>query len=461
MAQVPSSCPMTKKETTSKWSDVIKNSVQTATDPKQIYLLKTVQELLNEDGTVRRHTFGRKSPQERNRTILMVGETGTGKSSLINLMVNYMLGVKWEDNIRFEITHENRKKDQYESKTTAITAYEIYGQGEQSIPFSLTVIDTPGFEDTGGLKNDPRVSQNLYTLLNSVYGIQQIDAACLVVKASQNRLSPSQKYIFDAILSLFGKNMEKNLMILITFSDWLPASEALEAVTEFGIPFPNNVIIHYLFNNCPLTDYQKEYEKLFRTHWNNGIDSMRAFFQTLDQMETQSLKMTENVLRERNSLKACIESCESQIKEVGLKHEALDEANETLKKHEVRATFCLKCKEICHIPCTKASNPWWCKVMKWNGSCETCKCSYEIHETSSPVKFYEEKKRRCEQELRNAEAEETSLFERCFRCILQLRELALKFDSDSTRQSILRLIEVLKSNNQTEKAEKVQNILEK
>uniref|UniRef100_A0A0E9W8V2 Uncharacterized protein n=1 Tax=Anguilla anguilla TaxID=7936 RepID=A0A0E9W8V2_ANGAN len=65
-----------------------------------------------------------------------------------------------------------------------------------------------------------------------------------------------------------------------------------------------------------------------------------------------------------------------------------------------------------------------------------------------------------EQELRNAEAEKTSPIEQCFQSILQLRELALKFDSDSTRQSILRLIEVLKRNNEAEKAETLQDILD-
>uniref|UniRef100_A0A0E9SG92 Uncharacterized protein n=1 Tax=Anguilla anguilla TaxID=7936 RepID=A0A0E9SG92_ANGAN len=67
---------------------------------------------------------------------------------------------------------------------------------------------------------------------------------------------------------------------------------------------------------------------------------------------------------------------------------------------------------------------------------------------------------KCEKELKHAEAQKTNLIEHCFQCILQLRDLALKFDSASTRQRILRLIEILKGYNDTKKVETLQNILE-
>ncbi|XP_064201590.1 uncharacterized protein LOC135260280, partial [Anguilla rostrata] len=270
-------------------SEVIKNSVDIATEPIRIYLLNTVQEDLNNEGTVRIYIIGKKDSQKRNRTILIVGETGTGKSSIINMVVNYMLGVKWEDKIRFEIIPDEGTIRQTESQTIAITAYEVFGLEELSVPFSLTVIDTPGYGDTGGLEKDQSISQNLYKLFNSTRGIQQIDVVCLVVKATENRLTPSQKYIFDAILSLFGKNMEKNILTLITFSDWLMPSEALEAITESGFPFPkneNNEPAHILFNNISSRKYQKKCENVYKTSWDNGIDSMREFFQTLYRMET-------------------------------------------------------------------------------------------------------------------------------------------------------------------------------
>ncbi|XP_035286539.1 uncharacterized protein LOC118234239 [Anguilla anguilla] len=440
----------------------------------------------------------------------MVGETGTGKSSLINMMVNYMLGVNWEDKIRFEIIPVEGESDQTESQTTAITAYEIYGLEELSVPFSLTVIDTPGYGDTRD-KDFKNIAQNLYTLLKSVSGVQQIDAACLVVKASENRLSPSQKYIFNAILSVFGKNMEKNLLTLITFSDWMPPS-ALNAVIKSGVPFrkdEDGESVHFLFNNTPFQKPAKKYEGIYKTAWDNGAESMREFFQTLDQMETQSLRMTENVLLEHRRLETCIQNLDKQIKLRHMKQKALEDQQKTLEEHKEdmrknnnftykynvvvmkkveiksKATCCTVCEVNCHYPgCWWVTNLQWCSVME-NNKCTVCpgKCSYTDHkkgneiyeavkeektgtyedlkkDTEGKILSAEEVMSKLQQEVKDSEAEMSKLIERSYKSIIQLRKDALKFDSDSTLKSIRSLIEILKENKDMEKAETLQKMLE-
>ncbi|XP_035286626.1 uncharacterized protein LOC118234296 [Anguilla anguilla] len=498
MAQSHTSYSTTRGEVTSKWPDVIKNSVQIATEPKQTYLLNTAKIALNKDGTARTYTFIRKD-LKRNRTIMMVGETGTGKSSLINMMVNYMLGVKWEDKIRFEIIPDESKRPQTESQATVITAYEIFGLEELSVPFSLTVIDMPGYGDTRSLDKDKQIAQNLYTFLESLSDVQQIDAVCLVVKASQYRLSPSQKYIFDAILSVFGKNMEKNFMILITFSDWMPPP-ALKLVSESGAPFlkdENNEPVHFLFNNLPPQKFAKKYEETYKTAWDNGTESFREFFETLDKMEPQSLGEIKNVLKQHQCLEDFFLRLESQIRVVEEKHKAFEDVQKTLEEHRqdleknnnfedkknVRKKirigksilFCPVCVALCPHPSVLQSN---------SSNCSACpkKCSYEVHnineeifveqneertgisedlnkEAEGKISAAEKEMSKCEKELKHAEARKTNLMESCFQCILQLRDLALKFDSTSTRQKIPRLIEMLKEYNDTEKVETLQKIL--
>lgn len=38
------------------------------------------------------------------KTILLVGGTGSGKSTLIDFIVNYALGVNWNDQFRYKVT---------------------------------------------------------------------------------------------------------------------------------------------------------------------------------------------------------------------------------------------------------------------------------------------------------------------------------------------------------------------
>ncbi|XP_035286541.1 uncharacterized protein LOC118234240 [Anguilla anguilla] len=502
MAQSHTSYCTTREEVTSKWSNVIKNSVQIATEPKQTYLLNTAKIALNKDGTARRYTFGRKD-LKKNRTIMMVGETGTGKSALINMMVNYMLGVKWEDKIRFEIIPDESKTPQTESQATVITAYEIFGLEELSVPFSLTVIDTPG------LDKDKNIAQNLYTFLESLSDVQQIDAACFMVKSSQFRLSPSQKYIFDAILSIFGKNMEKNFMILITFSDWMPPL-ALQLVSESGVPFlkdEKNDPVHFLFNNFPPQTFAKTYEETFKKAWDNGAESFREFFKALDKLEPRSLKMTKNVLRKRCRLEKDIRNLESQIKKEKEKHRALEELQKRLKeyKEDMRTsnTYQNTCAAEQHATSSTVSEanrhtPWCsCIYSMWGFIRRLVIAMYrrigrlmgnqyvDFPETSSSeghqkkedepqyeerIITYEDPKKNAEckldtdisrikKELKDIEAVKTELMESCYQSVLELEQLALKLDSGSTPQSVLRLIEMLRENEDTEKAETLQVML--
>ncbi|XP_062371966.1 septin-5-like [Sardina pilchardus] len=228
------------------------------------YTLNTKREYLNEkewkhhdgspasnDAKIRQWTFGKEIENKINKTILLAGETGTGKTTLIHTMVNYMLGVKFEDKVWFELAEEE-EKGQTLSKTLAVTVYKIHIEEQES---SFTIIDTPGYGDTQSEDNGEAIAENLSELFESYGKIERIDTVGLVVKSSANRLTKSQRYIFDSILSLFGKDIEDNIVLLITHSDGLPPTNAIDAVKmanarcakgDDGEP------THFLFNSRQL-----------------------------------------------------------------------------------------------------------------------------------------------------------------------------------------------------------------
>lgn len=61
------------------------------------------------------------------------------------------------------------------------------------VTFPLILIDTPGFGDTRGFEHDEAMMKNLKEFFtNKDYPISEISAACMVIQASQSRLTAEQ-----------------------------------------------------------------------------------------------------------------------------------------------------------------------------------------------------------------------------------------------------------------------------
>ncbi|XP_049460396.1 uncharacterized protein LOC125906049 isoform X10 [Epinephelus fuscoguttatus] len=315
-----------------------------------VYQLKPKKENI---GTLTRKTLSEKDPSKLKKTILLVGETGAGKSALINALVNYTMGVKWKDDVWFQIIEDEKKsqsesqttdvtdfegeeKSQCESQTTDVIVFEIVGFEDQTLPYSLTIIDTPGYGDTRGTEHDVIISQRLLDLFRSDDGVYEVSVVGLVMKALKHAWS----------------------------------------LTE------------------------------------NQMDQFTDFLQNTS---SQNLTTTVEVLNTRIRLTGCIHNLQERIEFIEQKQSEIQQNQEALKKYEQEmknneeftvevdevykvkqrvsewrvlalgrnyggAVCCTVCKENCHYPCTLALYPDTCKVMK--EKCTLCKgkCSVSDHE---------------------------------------------------------------------------------
>lgn len=63
--------------------------------------------------------------KENSIVFILLGQIGSGKTLLINSFINYVLGIEFEDNFRYEIAHEKSRIPQTETLTSNVIVYNI------------------------------------------------------------------------------------------------------------------------------------------------------------------------------------------------------------------------------------------------------------------------------------------------------------------------------------------------
>ena len=264
------------------------------------------------------------------KVLMLVGATGAGKTTLINGMANYILGVQWDDDFRFKLIDEPNSQDQTVSQTTCITAYTFYKEKDSSLPYTLTVIDTPGFGDTRGLMRDKYIVTQIKELfsISGAEGIDQLHGIGFVTQAPLARLTPTQRYVFDAILSIFGKDVADNIFLMLTFSDGMRPI-AVDALRAAEVPYK----AFFKFNNSALfASIKSEFDRMF---WEMGTKSFDEFFQQFSNAQAQSLQLSREVIQEREILEVIIQGLQPQIQFGLSKIDELRQEREMLKIYEV------------------------------------------------------------------------------------------------------------------------------
>jgi hypothetical protein len=335
--------------------------------------------------------------------------------------------------------------------------YKLNHREGFQINYSLTIVDTPGFGDTRGIDRDGLIMSQLENLFSAKSGISEIDAICFVAQASLARLTTTQKYVFDSVLRIFGKDVAENIQILVTFADnTIPL--VLGAIKEFGVPCPKTkkgLPIHFKFNNSDKIipgaknedesndeddddDDDDDEEGLDKKRWDMGTKNMKKFFSALNVIKTKSLTLTKEVLRQRAQLEISIENIQMKVKLALTKLEEVNQESQILKTHksaikengkfdyEVSVTRpvkvqaeesslnCEKCDVTCHKSCgVMLGATYFCEVFTWGGSCKECEgeCGVTEHvleafywdsETVNEKRTYEELKKKYEKASKKA-----------------------------------------------------------
>ena len=357
---------------------------------------------------IAKYTFGKPPKNIPEKILLLVGATGAGKSTMINGIVNYIFGVVSRDNYRLKLIHQESKMSQAHSQTRWITSYTFYWQEGFPFPYTLTVIDTPGFGDTDGIVRDRKLRQQIkqfFGLKAKDGGMEVVHGIGFLTQASLVRLTQTQRYIFDSMLAIFGNDVKKNIFILATFDDG-GKSQIKQSISDAGIPTDK----FYTFNNGTLFQQQKSDDAVW-------LKNYADFFQKLPEVTATSIQLSEEVLQEREHLQTVIEGLSQQVK-IGLGEiDKLAQIHDELEKIQLKVmqskdfkikaqvqdfrytyldkvyvTNCTQCTYTCHYPCAYPNDgeKYKCSAMdrtkkpRTDTTCRVCpkKCSWKLHKNN-------------------------------------------------------------------------------
>ena len=332
------------------------------------------------------------------KTILVVGETGSGKSTLVNAMANWAAGVGYNDTVRYRLVKEPPQNQAF-SQTQEVKTYMVVCE---KYSFVLRLIDTPGFGDTSGVERDEQITKDIYRTLQSE---DEIHGICFVAAASLPRLTVTQQYIISKVLTMFGSDAAANIFLLVTFADGKKA-QVLNAIQESGFPYEEERCFH--FNNSALFAKGEDRNEHSKHFWLMGGQSLDRFFELVAEMEPFNLTRTKDVIETQQKLQNYVVSITPQVtiglskmdnlkqvlKDIKLDRSKIDEnANyqykETIPKVERKNkkpgtwnTQCLKCVYDCHHDCDREDKEY-CYVFDDNngGRCTVCpgNCHHSDH----------------------------------------------------------------------------------
>ena len=334
-------------------------------------------------------------------TILMLGETGSGKTALLNCLTNYLMNIDYSNDFRYKLIVEDSSLITPEKSTTK--TLNIYNIIFNNILFK--VIDTPGFGDTSGPEKDKETTNSIkYLFENELDGLNLIG---FVAKSSENKLTDRQQFIIDNILNLFGNDVVSNFLVLMTFYDG--SEPQMAKVLPKNQIFKERIIPicgknwYLTFNNSAM--YNKNESDFFlKNYYEISSKNFGKFLEKLYSLTPISTLKSKEVLEkrvlleyklnklneEKEKYKELLSNKEDQIKNIEEQQKMYDSSkkkifefyNINITKEKIPNNsyniLCKNCYKVCKEKVIIKN-----KIdinMNNHGLCKQCNCSYKKHE---------------------------------------------------------------------------------
>ncbi|CAF3898573.1 unnamed protein product [Rotaria sp. Silwood2] len=173
-------------------------------------------------------------PPDQEINILLLGQTGVGKTTFINSLANYLANSTFDEAIHDEMqviiptSIHFTDSETFEEKTIYISdkkSHEKVNDNGQSctqqcrsfvFPFgerNLRLIDTPGMGDTRGSQQD---NENLFEILTYISYYEHLNGICIFLKPNEERLTILFRLFIKQILYYLHASVAENITFVLT-----------------------------------------------------------------------------------------------------------------------------------------------------------------------------------------------------------------------------------------------------
>lgn len=389
-----------------------KNSLRCVLPVIPIYTYKSNCESKNSSWFYNNKTKSKANTNSDNvYRILIFGETGSGKSTLINTLTNYLENGTLE-NLKVSIPTMYLKstqgyadsefdvKNSGKSQTKQPMEYMFSSNGSK-----ICILDTPGLCDTEGLEKD---DENLNKIVNAAIKMEKLSGIVLVINGSNSRLNNNIKRVLNTFNSFFPDSIMKN--IIVVFTCCREETCNFKCLDELGIK-PHKII--YMNNSAFSIDPKKfnaSTNVMTQMEWEQSMSVSKNIIDEIKKLDSSSTYEFEQMQKIRNSIKSKIHDTKMKITELqNIQDEYITAKNNadinnktaeqfknfTVKKQVTKevfyetpyhSTICGNCNKVCHSMCGldeikgDDKNPFsGCAAFNGSSICNNCGCGVSTH----------------------------------------------------------------------------------
>ena len=272
-------------------------------------------------------------------TIILVGETGVGKTSVLSLIANVLAGRRPDEYIDVYDKGNEEGGPQSKSQTNTAKVYEFKSRNE----FTLRILDTPGLADTRGLATDELHKASIAKAIQE--HIDTVNGVLILANGTVPRLGVATDYALHALSSIFPRSLSDNISLMFTNVpsplSWNFDQASLPDVLHKSEQFllDNPVAMQKKYNELKDKKMPKTTLKQMRDAIKQGetktLDMLAYLFDWLDKCSAQPTKDILALYEQSQTIEKSIQNALARMNQANTKRSELEKIIRDIDKADL------------------------------------------------------------------------------------------------------------------------------